>query len=1232
MVGLVGPATADWATWYPAEYPYGSLPVNSAIPTNPRIVVNDDAYVHVAYVRGVSGVIQYQVYSAYRSLAGPGGAWYADQAISNLGDVPTFAETVSLPDIDLRSDPVGRNVYVVWQQVDSGSPFGAIYLQVSEDAGTNWLKDSLPPFSPAPIQVSNSADGSVEPAIAVDEDFVYIAWSQVYGVLGNRIAVRVYERSVLNGAGPYPSACADVLFETSTYLYQHRPRLVVDKTAAGHIQNLVFQSYTDDQNPLTVDPWEVYTARSVVASDLPAAQCGGWPASPTQLSNPSDTADSMKPDIAHSAGQYLHVAWEDYSGGGDSRIRYRQNQDLGAAPWGAEIVIAPTPPPDGTNQREPSVASCSGCVAVAYTQDFSSAESEIYFTWSLDRAATWKTPIDLSNDADQSQTPSLAVDEKRGATDFLYNRMHMAWNFRSAGTGNSEAQYRHSDKAEESGTSIAIKWTGPPLAPSSGTAAAVDPATGRSWIFGGVIGGAPETYSSTILQWTAFDLFSQVSTLPLDSGKAWMPAVWVGPSEAYVLWGKKDPTTISGCITVYNPSSGSVACIPAGPPSAKRWGASAVYDGVRYIYVFGGSTNSGAPVGSRDIIRVDMSLGIANPAAFLTLCQCLPGRPTMHSAAVWDAANGVAYVIQGVTNNGLMKSHLPGDQDKYIIKVVPGPSVSVEIVGRLPTLAGTGWGTPGLLETDEAGDATSPRVAVNPSGNGIAVWAQSSGARTDIWSNLYSSGWGSPTLVETAIPDAFSPQVAMDLAGNALAVWRQGDDTVANRYSAGSGWGTASSIDSDTAFARHARVAMDSSGNGMAVWLQTGGGYPVAIWANRYLVGTGWGTAVVIGGAVLSGSGVALPPDVSLDGSGNAFAVWPQYVSDALAWQVVASRFVPGTGWDSIPVKISGTGQALSPRIATGSGTDAMAIWQEREGVYPTWLYNIKARRYLAGSGWGTTTLIETGNAGDAVGPSVAVDSTGTAVAAWLQGDGTRTNTWANRFVPSTGWGGAVRIELDDVGSAIAPGPEVAMNGAGVAAVVWTQIGGTQYDIWSNRFIPGTGPGTGWGQGTVIETGPGSGLLPDVGVDGTGNAVAVWQQDDASGPKDIRANRFVAGVEPEPTPSWKFSAVYDANIQRVVIFGGGSLCEDTQGYGCGLPVDEWYYDTIYRFNPATKEVFLDPCLRLPSKREGTSATFRWIPNPPPVPPASSIFGGATGGNLQGGSPWVGLDQVVRYVG
>src|SRR3990172_13074739 len=148
MVGLVGPATADWATWYPAEYPYGSLPVNSAIPTNPRIVVNDDAYVHVAYVRGVSGVIQYQVYSAYRSLAGPGGAWYADQAISNLGDVPTFAETVSLPDIDLRSDPVGRNVYVVWQQVDSGSALRGLFLPVSGDAGAKRRKDFPPPFIP----------------------------------------------------------------------------------------------------------------------------------------------------------------------------------------------------------------------------------------------------------------------------------------------------------------------------------------------------------------------------------------------------------------------------------------------------------------------------------------------------------------------------------------------------------------------------------------------------------------------------------------------------------------------------------------------------------------------------------------------------------------------------------------------------------------------------------------------------------------------------------------------------------------------------------------------------------------------------------------------------------------------------------------------------------------------------------------------------------------------------
>ena len=55
---------------------------------------------------------------------------------------------------------------------------------------------------------------------------------------------------------------------------------------------------------------------------------------------------------------------------------------------------------------------------------------------------------------------------------------------------------------------------------------------------------------------------------------------------------------------------------------------------------------------------------------------------------------------------------------------------------RYTAATGT-WGTAELIEADNAGDARYPQVAVDSSGNAVAVWQQSDGTRYNIWSNVY---------------------------------------------------------------------------------------------------------------------------------------------------------------------------------------------------------------------------------------------------------------------------------------------------------------------------------------------------------------------------------------------------------------------------------------------------------------------------------------------------------------
>ena len=229
------------------------------------------------------------------------------------------------------------------------------------------------------------------------------------------------------------------------------------------------------------------------------------------------------------------------------------------------------------------------------------------------------------------------------------------------------------------------------------------------------------------------------------------------------------------------------------------------------------------------------------------------------------------------------------------------------------------------------------------------------------------------------------------------------------------------------------------------------------IWANRFN-GTSWGTAELI---EADNAGSAGNPQIAFDSSGNAIAVWHQ--SDGTRVNIYANRFdgtswFNGTSWGMAElIETDNAGSALDPQIAFDSSGNAIAVWYQSDGTR----YNIWANRFN-GTSWGTAELIEADNAGSAVAPQIAFDSSGNAIAVWYQSDGTRNNIWANRF-DGTSWGTAELIEADNAGSA--GSPQIAFDSSGNAIAVWYQSDGTRNNIWANRFN-----GTSWGTAELIET------------------------------------------------------------------------------------------------------------------------------------------------------------------
>ncbi|MDP1833112.1 MAG: putative Ig domain-containing protein [Geothrix sp.] len=459
-------------------------------------------------------------------------------------------------------------------------------------------------------------------------------------------------------------------------------------------------------------------------------------------------------------------------------------------------------------------------------------------------------------------------------------------------------------------------------------------------------------------------------------------------------------------------------------------------------------------------------------------------NPTLNIVAATLAQNGFQVRVVATNSVGVTNSNVA------TLTVNPVP----------PSLT---WKTAQLLETDIVNDGEWPQVAFNDAGNGMAVWSQYDGTYFNVWASHYvaATGWEAAELIETGTGFAELPQVVMDANGNATAVWQQKDVSadrkiiVANRYVAGTGWGVPVVIGTNGPAAgddQSPQIAIDPSGNVIAVWnlMRVGS---TTVWANRYAVGTGWGTASQIG----TGHPIYLNtlPQISVDAAGNGFAVWQQANGSIL--NIWSNRFAVGTGWGSA-VLISDSAQASrDPKIAADINGNAMAVWGQFN--LTTSAHDIFANRYVAGADWGTATAIQANSAvNNAARPKIAFDAAGNAIAAWYQfGSFGPYSIWANRYVAGTGWGTETLIETNNAGDAA--NVSIGMDSGGNAIVVWQQADANLFrEIYSNRYVVGTG----WGTVALVEPGnyrTGQAHLPQIAVNANGKALVVWQRYNSSG-------------------------------------------------------------------------------------------------------------------------------------
>ena len=351
-----------------------------------------------------------------------------------------------------------------------------------------------------------------------------------------------------------------------------------------------------------------------------------------------------------------------------------------------------------------------------------------------------------------------------------------------------------------------------------------------------------------------------------------------------------------------------------------------------------------------------------------------------------------------------------------------------------------------------------------------------------------SKAWGPAVMLSTGDlhGTAIGPQVAIDTAGNAIGVWQESLGSAirtavwARRYVAGTGWGAATTIDGSVGASALPQLAMAPDGVAVASFLHGSQDGSTRMIANRF-DGAAWGGGLrldLLDGVIDADHCLAIAPN------GAAALVFNQ--SDNVAGRRATAALSTTAGAWAGPEVIGDAG-SQAPQVAIAANGDAVMVWLVGDTGTTSSLW--ASRR--SGPFWSAPVRVVPSVKGMAS-PRLRVDAAGNAIAVWVERPTPRNEVHAARFTASSGTWNSPSM-LNDV-DAQAYEPELAMTAGGDTIVVWTQANdaGQVTGIAARRYLAATAAWS--GAMHVQPTGASGGSLPRVVLDAASNAIAVWLQ------------------------------------------------------------------------------------------------------------------------------------------
>jgi hypothetical protein len=292
-------------------------------------------------------------------------------------------------------------------------------------------------------------------------------------------------------------------------------------------------------------------------------------------------------------------------------------------------------------------------------------------------------------------------------------------------------------------------------------------------------------------------------------------------------------------------------------------------------------------------------------------------------------------------------------------------------------------------------------------------------------------------------------------------------------------------------------------------------------------------------------------PSVAMDANGDYVVAWdhqvskgPNYLYDVEA-RVYNSAGVAQTG----EIVVAQTTGGTQPSVAMDANGDFVVAYRVLNTS--TYLYGISAQRFnLAGTKQGTAIKLNDGSSDSASGslPKVAMDSAGDFVVAYQGYDSNSHGVFAQRFNPSgMAQGSIFRVNTpqnDNQGA-----ESVAMDSAGNFVIAWLDGGTTQTaGVYAQRY---NASGVAQGANVPISTVAGA-SNPSVAMEPTGQYAIAWQFTQQGTSPGVEAQRFDAtGNALTSVVALSTPESYFQQNPAVAIDSEGDFVVAWQSYGVG---------------------------------------------------------------------------------